>query len=89
MLRTGRKLSCALTVRPHVLRTPYASLNLMADVARTTHPNHLFRANPKTNSGILREFFTCDCPAAKANTKLTPTSRTLRLSALKSGCTKL
>jgi len=25
------------------------------------HPNHLLRANPEHEFGILREFFTCDC----------------------------
>jgi len=47
----GPQTRCAQTVRPHALRTPYASLNLMADVARTTHPNHLIRANPLNEFG--------------------------------------
>jgi len=46
MLRTGRKLAALRQCGPYVLRTPCASLNLMADVARTTHPDHLLRANP-------------------------------------------
>ncbi|KJS32418.1 MAG: hypothetical protein VR64_06715 [Desulfatitalea sp. BRH_c12] len=53
-------------VRPHVLRTPYASLNLMADVARTTHPDHLLRANPESEFGYPDGVFYMRLPFADA-----------------------